>query len=652
VSQLIPDPNSATAFYAVSEGGANGQGAGVYRIILKVARNVAVTTVTNLTGDLPVGVFGGPQAQLSVSTAGMQPLYLAAITPNGTLHSVFWLNTKDLNPATKPVAWNLLSPQPPAVYRGSDTEGGQGATHLSLVADPKAANLVYVGGDTWPSTNGPWGALARGNTTNKSWTSETILPTLPASLPGKVIPTRSLAATAPHPDSRVMVFDGANTILEGDDGGIYKLTDANGDNAAGLPVAPVWTSVNGNLADTELYAAAFGNAGGPTFLGGAQDNAVFTFAPNANKVTVWSDVFGGDGTAVLADPGHKVSYLVVQEFGLGRLADGSPNSSRQFPPGVIVGAPNRTLNAQVATDMTPVIERLPFFTAVALNSAGNLLVGGNRTLYLSTDQAQTFTSLGGLNMEKTNALPVPAITGRVTAIAYGNAANANIAYVGDDMGNIYVSTDVRLGPTGAPMSPFTKEAALPQVGPGGVLGIAIDPNNAMVAYAVTSRGVFMTTDGGTAWTKLTGNLLDVIQTAGSPNPRSTLRCLTLVKNIATNTDALLVGGLGGVFRLSIAKLTPPANPTWSQYGQSMPDVLVESLDYRPSNQQLLAGTLGRGIWAINATNTSLADPNTLQVTGTKPMVVQDPNNPRNWLATDGNGNTLSIPKALVQTILA
>jgi hypothetical protein len=34
------------------------------------------------------------------------------------------------------------------------------------------------------------------------------------------------------------------------------------------------------------------------------------------------------------------------------------------------------------------------------------------------------------------------------------------------------------------------------------------------------------------------------------------------------------------------------------------------------------------------------------------MVVQDPNNPRNWLATDGSGNRRSLPMAEVQTLPA
>jgi hypothetical protein len=644
VSQLIADPNSDNVFYTATEGGANGAGAGVYKITISIQNNVATTTVTNLTGDLPKGAFSGEQLQLSVSKAGMFPLYLAAITPNGSLQGVYWLNTKGLSPPNSPIKWHKLGTNPPAVYNPGDNEGGQGGLHLSIVADPSTANLVYVGGDALPAANGPYsGNIARGNSTDLSWTSEVFYPTMgmPSSIPGKVIPTRSNAASAPHADSRVMVFDGANTILEGDDGGIYLLTNADGASAA-----PVWTSVNGNLANTELYSATFGNSGGPKYLGAAQDNSAFTARLNAKNETVWSELWSGDGIAVLADPVHHVSYATAQYFSLVRLDDSAGNPLIQFPQGAIVGTTDRFLNGS-ARGLK--IESLPFYTAVALNSSGSMLVGGHRTLYLSTDEAETFTSLGGLNATKTGANPVPEFQGTVTAIAYGDAANPNIAYVADSAGNIYVSSNVFPKPEGGPTVPFLLTNFDLAAWGHRALGITIDPNNPDVAYAVTSNGVYMTTDRGIKWTSLTGNLLDQIQTAGSPSLGSRLECITMVKNVATGTDALLVGGLGGVFRLSIHNLTAPSTPTWFAYGQLMPDVLVQSLAYRPGDHQLLASTLGRGIWLSDTTNSSLADQYTLEVIGADPTVIQDPNNPRNWLVKDGNGNIRSIPKSEVQS---
>src|SRR5881397_1571758 len=53
--------------------------------------------------------------------------------------------------------------------------------------------------------------------------------------------------TAPHADSRAMVFDSSGNLLHADDGGIYQLLDP--DNAAGVRR---WVAVNGDIRAIEL----------------------------------------------------------------------------------------------------------------------------------------------------------------------------------------------------------------------------------------------------------------------------------------------------------------------------------------------------------------------------------------------------------------
>src|SRR5262249_47305883 len=107
--------------------------------------------------------------------------------------------------------------------------------------------------------------------------------------------------------SRYMIWDAAGNILEGDDGGIYRLT--NPDGLMGLPTRQ-WTSLNGNLMNTEIYRSAYDSLHG-IVLTAEQDNAT------SRQVGFSSPLFlntsSGDGSVVAVDttsmPGHAKLYF-------------------------------------------------------------------------------------------------------------------------------------------------------------------------------------------------------------------------------------------------------------------------------------------------------------------------------------------------------
>jgi hypothetical protein len=85
--------------------------------------------------------------------------------------------------------------------------------HFSLLADPNAADVVYVAGDVklpFPFTAN----IARGNATANTWTAIVAAGTNTAAA--------GTITTAPHADSRDMVVDKNGDLLEVDDGGISK----------------------------------------------------------------------------------------------------------------------------------------------------------------------------------------------------------------------------------------------------------------------------------------------------------------------------------------------------------------------------------------------------------------------------------------------
>ncbi|MGE3819545.1 MAG: WD40/YVTN/BNR-like repeat-containing protein, partial [Isosphaeraceae bacterium] len=111
--------------------------------------------------------------------------------------------------------------------------GGQGIIHLSILADPTNTNILYVGGDRQPLNNGSLsggfpnaigatnftGRLFRGDASQPSGSQWTPLTHNFSDPDGVGV---GQPGTAPHADSRDMVFDAAGNLVQVDDGGVYK----------------------------------------------------------------------------------------------------------------------------------------------------------------------------------------------------------------------------------------------------------------------------------------------------------------------------------------------------------------------------------------------------------------------------------------------
>ena len=130
--------------------------------------------------------------------------------------------------------------------------------------------------------------------------------------------------------------------------------------------------------------------------------------------------------------------------------------------------------------------------------------------------------------------------------------------------------------TGAAPDPLV---ASPAYTGGFVRDIVLDPNDFRSAYVIDSGQVFQTSDAGTAWTNVTGNLVDTD--------------LRSIEFAPSNTNAIFVGGRGGVFRM-----LANSPGVWSEFGVGLPEAPVFDLNFDAADSVLLAGTLGRGAWLI------------------------------------------------------
>lgn len=558
---LAGDPTDNTRLFApVTHGGGT---VGIYRTD---DTGSSWSKVSN--GSMDALLATPSKVEIAVGNAGgMNANVFVAICNSGALAGLFYTGDGG---ATTPT-WTPLD-LPSTTEAGGFSfglhPGTQCGLHLSLEADPIDDDVVYIGGDRQPSNNEGTGSgqqfpnsigasqfggrlfrVDAGQSTGSQVTPITNCASATTACGGAV---RTQNDTAPHADSRDMAFDANGDLIQTDDGGVYKHTDPSGSSGD-------WFSIIGDLAVVEQHDAAYDSVS-DILISGNQDNG--TTQQQTTASDDWTTIFGGDGGDVAVaedDPvaNQSTRYLSAQNFGGGNRQ--VFNSSNAFVNGTFVGlnpapgSPNPTAQ---------------FVTPLAVNAVtpSRILFGGGNGIFESFDRLDT--------VERISTAQANDLFGGGT-MAYGAAVNANALYVasGDD---VFVRT-------GAP------PAAVLQTDPDGsttslILGVTIDPDDGSAAFAVDFNSVFRTTNGGTSWSDVTGNLgaLDT----------GVFRSLSYV---ATGGDRLVLGTDKGVFVATEAD----GFAVWAELGTGMPHAPVFELSYDAADELLMAGTLGRGTWTLD-----------------------------------------------------
>jgi photosystem II stability/assembly factor-like uncharacterized protein len=533
----------------------------------------------------------------------------------------------------------------------------------------RVGEQVIVSGLTDPSFNGTFTVTAVTATTmsyesagpHVAQKSENGLATLVAFGPGTVEPIQTGITSGPHADTRFLRFGAGGQLLLACDGGVYL---CNAPQGSGSQV--VWSSINGSLENTEFYQIALDNQGNTNpdddlILGGGQDVGASERAPNGT----WIEHAGADGVEVAADPTSSTRYFSEDGYYLRTVTGADPEQS---PPGRLTGTGGDYLYLNPAASVpndAVLADSFPFNVVFVLNQAdisngvnpARLLLGGNQTLYLSDDKAETFTSIGGIT--GTTPQPVPNISATVMAIAFGARPNPNVAYVCTSDGYISVTQDISATNGG-----FANHIALPNGEVG--LDVLIDENDPMTAYVVTPANVFKTNDGGATWTSIKDNLGQllkpfVLEPSLYNEPFPVGRSVALFNNgtVTKADDFILVGEPGGVFRRMV---DPPAilhANTWQAFGAgtTLPNSLVTSLVYDSKSDAVLAGTLGRGAWLLK--NASAVLNNRLYngsliltaTAGTDNIQILPAGNDRHAVRVIMNGNNLGVIRNITGQII-
>jgi hypothetical protein len=586
---LVSDPLDAQRYYAAiadagifrtDDGGTNWSN--VTSGDPRIDQLLQIIQTNNLDlNNMEMAVAGNGRIYAAIITLG-QPLYIGYSDSSGGA----WTEM-DIPLTLETTGVVGISPRPKA--------GGQGNIHFSIIADPNDPYTVYVGGDRqdgdisfqYGNSIGARdfsGKLFRGDTRKASignildpagfipfngyspqWEHLTHSNVAIDRTTGQPIMPEggTRRGSAPHADSREMAFDANGQLIQVDDGGIYRRTSPRNNQGD-------WYSVNGDLQVAELHDIAY-DSNANILLAGSQDNgAMQQLAANNTRWEVVEvlnqEIVGGvtrsspgDGGDVAIDDssisGHSIRYFSAQSLGsLRRQVYDSRNnliSEKLLTPNII------------GNFVTPVV--------LNANSPSRIVIGGALGIFESFDRGDSFREVFG-----PGRVSFGVIGSAQVAVEYGGqrngVGNPAVLYVASE-GELFVRTqaneDMRLT-----RAQFTG---------GFIWDIALDTADWANAYVIDRDDVYVTTNTGDSWQKITGNL----HTQGAGE----LRTIEFIRK-GNGAGFVVVGTNTGAF------VTSDSNPgQWKELG-SLPHAPVFDMEYDAKDDVLAVGTMGRGAFLL------------------------------------------------------
>lgn len=449
-------------------------------------------------------------------------------------------------------SWSDRSGNLPSYGQPVGEFASQGGYDLVVKVKPDNENVVYLGAtDLFRSTNG------FADTNASAW------------IGGYATSNNVSQYPNHHPDQHAIVFSSIDpsVMWSGNDGGVQKTTN---------DVAPAvsWIWLNNGYFTTQFYTIAIDHAtvGNDVIIGGTQDNGTW-FTNTTDAGISWGRILGGDGT-----------YCAV--------ADGRSSYYASFP-----GGPTYRLLLNSGGGMTGFTRVDPtggsgylFVNPFILNpnNSGQMYLAGGTRIWRNDDltsiplSSNSTTLVNWVNMTNTNVASTT-----VTALDLSTAP-ANRLYYGRSNGHVYRVDDAN---NGNPPQTDVTGAAFPAGGY--VSSIAIDPTNADNVLVVFSnyivQSLFYTTDGGTSWTPVGGNLEQFPNGTGDGPSVRWAKIATGAYFVGTSTGLYSTFNLNGM------------STVWAQEGSAeIGNSVVDMIDFRRLDGRMVVATHGNGIYSAYA----------------------------------------------------
>jgi hypothetical protein len=505
-------------------------------------------------------------------------------TPNGNsfLEGIYVSNTGD--PAGP---WNVIADyrklanaNPPSALKSKGFYPGVQAWYNQFLAvDPADDQHVYVGleevfetrngGSTWHTIGPYW------NFPFACWSFVDATNTCPQTT---------------HPDQHAVAIANGRVYV-GNDGGVWSRSVGQ---SSASPAG--WLNLNRTLRTTQYYSVGSGrveegngHGAGEAVWGGLQDNGQSLLAPGLpNMVTP----FGGDGGDTIVNPANGdqavmeyVNLNMWKTTTAGYAPNGTVRSLQEISPSCLTFTytpnpcdPNPRFIAPFEADASNVNRWI----------AGGQYVWDNQGKGWATSCSSTACDWKKVwDLGAGNSATAVASNGSVIYAGWcspGAGCNPAVtAGVNDSTG---FGSGIDTNASGTWVHASSGLLGLPNRY---VTGLAVDPANARHVYAtfggfsrrwIPSAGqghVFESSNGGTAWTDISGNLPD-----------------------APITD-LLIAGSRLIVTSDVGVFTAPAGggaaTSWSRLGSGLPHAALVDLSLTSSGATVLAASHGRGIWS-------------------------------------------------------
>jgi hypothetical protein len=459
-------------------------------------------------------------------------------------------------------SWTDLSQNLPGnigVFNGMNTQGGYDVVLKIKPGDP---NVMFLGGtNLYRSTNAFADSL---NTTIIGGYA------IGASLPFvDIYPNH-------HPDQHVLFFlpSDPDVLFSAHDGGVSKTMD---NMAPGV----IWESKNDGYITSQFYTIGLDKSNvNDIIIGGLQDNGTF-YTNSSNSLDPWYWSFDGDGSYLSIADGGNTYYMSKQQ---GRMLKATLNASgaitayRRFDP--IGGMNYRFINPYVVDPNDNNIMYLAAGRHVWRNDALNSIALTNQYDSISTGWFRFTDSITVANEY-------------ITAIA-ASKTPANRVYYGTDRKKLFRVDNAN---TGSPSAVNITYSLFPNNAYTSC--IAINPNNADEVIVVFSNyslySIFHSTDGGTNWNRVAGNL-EQLSTGGGNGP--SCRWVSILP--VSDGTVYLVGTSTGLY----ATDTLIHNGTvWVQQGATtIGAAVVDMMDTREADGKVVVATHGNGVYSANITS--------------------------------------------------
>ncbi len=382
-----------------------------------------------------------------------------------------------------------------------------------------------------------------------------------------------------HPDVHTLFFDytNPNVLYTGTDGGIHKTLDC-------MQPDLTWISLNNTYLTTQFYSISLNTFDVTDYsvVGGMQDNCSY-LTNSFDLKDAWKRLLDSDGFCCIT--GGKNTYYV------------SKNSVYQPKIRIYRVRTDDNGNILTSTRIDPSLGKdfiwnTPF--TLDPNNARKMYVAGGGVIWRNSDlysipvvDSKDSTMIGWDSLQST------VVTNASISALMVSKSPANVLVYGTTKGKLYKVNDCDKA------SPASVEITGQSFPSGGYISsIAFDPADAsriLVSFSnYNVLSIFSTTDGGTNWVHVAGNLEEFPSGSGSGPGVNWIEVLPV-----GGKNMYFAGTSAGLY--ATCSLDGP-NTVWTQEGaESIGNCIVDMVDVRAEDGYVVVGTHGCGVFSTKIT---------------------------------------------------